>query len=101
VLWRWWVVSLPRLASAARREVPSRVTSEIERLVAIHHGLPKDPETRRILRESSGLSRSQMAKIVGVTRQAIYYWETGARTPSPGQHFDNYVEALQALRGSR
>jgi transcriptional regulator with XRE-family HTH domain len=34
------------------------------------------------LREARGLSVTEVAKILGASRQAVYYWETGKRSPS-------------------
>lgn len=34
-------------------------------------------------RHDSGMSYSEISKAIGVTSQAIYYWEVGERTPSP------------------
>jgi DNA-binding XRE family transcriptional regulator len=55
------------------------------------------PEMRRALRHGAGLSAAQLGEIVGVPRQTICRWELGQRNPS-GRHFDNYIEALDALR---
>lgn len=34
-------------------------------------------------RQDSNKTYPQLSKEIGVTSQAIYYWEVGARTPSP------------------
>lgn len=33
-------------------------------------------------REAKGLTQPQLAELCGVTRQAVYYWESGKREPS-------------------
>jgi transcriptional regulator with XRE-family HTH domain len=41
------------------------------------------PTRLRNLRESRGLSLEGLASRVNVSRQTVWYWETGRRTPSP------------------
>jgi DNA-binding transcriptional regulator YiaG len=55
------------------------------------------PATCRALRESAGLSTEQLARILGVTRQAVSNWETGNRVPR-GPQLAAYLEALTAMR---
>ena len=33
-------------------------------------------------RKAKGLTQPQLAELCGVTRQAVYYWESGKREPS-------------------
>jgi len=33
-------------------------------------------------RKARGLTQPQLAELCGVTRQAVYYWESGKREPS-------------------
>lgn len=58
--------------------------------------LQAEPETRgqaaegvparlSALRQARGLTGEKLAKRVGVSRQALWYWETGRRTPRPEQ----------------
>jgi len=43
---------------------------------------PKDAGERIVAyRATEGLSTGEFAKKVGVTRQSVWYWETGRRTP--------------------
>lgn len=51
------------------------------------------PAVRRQLREAAGLSRPQVAELVGVSAEAIRLWETGERTPS-GEARGRYVDLL-------
>jgi transcriptional regulator with XRE-family HTH domain len=43
------------------------------------------PATLTALRQARGLTGEQLAKRIGVSRQALWYWETGRRTPRPEQ----------------
>lgn len=43
---------------------------------------PRDVGERiSVFREREGLSIEQLAEKLGVSRQAVWYWETGQRTP--------------------
>lgn len=57
------------------------------------------PAARRALRLAAGASIADVADAVGVTRQAISYWELGRRTPR-GEALRRYVAVLDVLRGS-
>jgi len=46
----------------------------------------------RETRESRGLSKTRLARLVGVTRQALILWEQGRRHPRPA-----YAERLEAV----
>jgi DNA-binding XRE family transcriptional regulator len=64
----------------------------------VHLDLPSPAERRR-LRKASGLTQQEMADIVGVTRQAVCQWESGARARPRGPlKLARYVAALRALR---
>jgi len=52
---------------------------------------------RRAIRLAAGVSITQVAQEIGVTRQAVHFWETGIRRPS-GPHLVAYVEILELLR---
>jgi transcriptional regulator with XRE-family HTH domain len=54
-------------------------------------------EMRRALRRGAGLTLSDVAEVVGVTRQAVSWWERGRRTPR-GRNLDAYGDVLRALR---
>ncbi|WP_406360328.1 helix-turn-helix transcriptional regulator [Streptomyces sp. NBC_00715] len=62
----------------------------------IRRDLPSLAE-RRALRQAAGLSTSELAKAIGVSKQAVTSWENGTRNPR-GIHLDRYVDALRALR---
>ncbi len=49
----------------------------------------------KLLRLSLGLSRSELAKKVGLTRQAIYWWETRGVSP------DYFRMMSKRMRGFR
>lgn len=38
----------------------------------------------KALRESLGMTQTQLAEVCGVSRQAVYQWEAGTRNPSKG-----------------
>lgn len=54
------------------------------------------PAERRRLRERAGVSQEDVARVVGVTREAVTRWESGLRTPR-GQRLDQYVQVLHHL----
>lgn len=63
-----------------------------------HRSDPLPPrEMWQALRVAAEMSRSQLAASLGVTRQSIWYWETGRRSPR-GQQRRDYAEALRVLR---
>lgn len=76
-------------------------TQQIAELVSerlrVHADLPSPAERRR-LREASGLSQAELARIIGVSTAAVGHWETGARSNPRGPLLDRYVSALRALR---
>jgi transcriptional regulator with XRE-family HTH domain len=43
------------------------------------------PARLSALRQARGLTGEQLARRIGVSRQALWYWETGRRTPRPEQ----------------
>jgi len=55
------------------------------------------PELRRAIRRAAGLSQADLARSIGVTRQAISWWESDRRRPR-GDLLRTYVAALQMLR---
>jgi DNA-binding transcriptional regulator YiaG len=55
------------------------------------------PSVCRALRKAAGVSLDDVANVVGVSRQAVAYWETGARTPR-GANLTAYLEVLQAFK---
>jgi transcriptional regulator with XRE-family HTH domain len=54
----------------------------------------------RILREEAGLSLSEIAADVGVTKGTIWRWEHGERRPR-GEAARRYVEVLDGLEAQR
>ncbi len=50
--------------------------------------------TIREARERRGLSKTRLARLVGVSRQALILWEHGERHPRPA-----YAERLEAVLG--
>lgn len=54
------------------------------------------PTMRRAIREGAGVSRARLARELGVTANAVGFWEDG-RTPSV-QHLKAYCDILDALK---
>jgi DNA-binding transcriptional regulator YiaG len=54
------------------------------------------PARRRLVRESAGISQSDLARSLGVNASVVCRWESGARTPG-GRHLTSYLEALERL----
>lgn len=57
------------------------------------------PAACRALREEAGVSRDALARAVGVTAGAVYFWESGDRKPR-AQNLSRYIKALTLLRES-
>ena len=74
------------------------VAERIRSRLHIRRELPTPAECRA-LRISSGLTQEELAAAIGVTRQAVTQWETGARSPR-GRLLDAYAEAIATLRES-
>ena len=55
------------------------------------------PAMRKAIREAAGVTRTKVARSVGVTRQAVALWESGRRTPS-GRYLEAYLRVLRLLR---
>jgi transcriptional regulator with XRE-family HTH domain len=55
------------------------------------------PSMRRAIRQSAGLSLTDVARAVGVSRQAVAAWETGKTTPASA-HVSAYAELLRELQ---
>lgn len=72
------------------------ITERIGIRMRLRRDLP-EPAERRKIRETAGLSQQELAAAMGVSRQAVTFWERGERTPR-GQYLDRYVEALRALK---
>lgn len=73
--------------------------NDSESLIAVVRnrlGLP-DLERRLSIRESAGVSATEMARVIGCTRQAVRNWETGRRTPR-GDHLTAYADLLNSLQ---
>lgn len=59
-----------------------------------------DTATRRLIRESAGVSQDELAEALGVTRPTLTRWESGKRRPR-GAAADRYAAALNRLREAR
>ena len=55
------------------------------------------PALRKAIRADAGVPVADMARAVGVSRQAIYRWERGTRTPR-GDAMRAYLAVLDELR---
>jgi DNA-binding transcriptional regulator YiaG len=55
--------------------------------------MPMTPEDVTRVREQLGLTKQQLAKALGMTERAVYYWETGERPITRAIEL-----ALEALR---
>jgi transcriptional regulator with XRE-family HTH domain len=71
------------------------VISIVERKVRAHRGLPP-PALRRALRESAGLTQSEIGEALGVRRESVSRWEAGLRMPR-GDLLIQYAELLESL----
>ena len=64
-------------------------------LARLRRRLPP-PEARRVLRVSSGVSQSVIAREIGVDRATVSRWETGERSPR-AVHLEPYIRLLERL----
>jgi DNA-binding transcriptional regulator YiaG len=69
---------------------------ELTERIRLRRVLPT-PDAARAIRKAAGVSLSDVADVLGVSRQAVSYWEQGARAPR-GRNRDEYVRVLRALR---
>lgn len=77
------------------------VTTPIDVLVAEINAskLLPAPAGRRALRVSAGVSLERVGQACGVTRQAVWTWEHGLRTPR-GENLRRYIQVLAALKAA-
>jgi DNA-binding transcriptional regulator YiaG len=69
---------------------------ELRERIELRSELPP-PSACRALRKSHGLSIGDIARTVGVSRQAIAFWETGERRPQ-GENLSRYAAVIRMLR---
>jgi DNA-binding transcriptional regulator YiaG len=74
---------------------PASAAIELAAYARLRRRLPS-PALRRAIRANAGVSASDVAKAVGVTRNAVGHWERGERTPR-GQVLAAYIEVLEEL----
>jgi DNA-binding transcriptional regulator YiaG len=55
------------------------------------------PALRKALREEARLSKSEIARALGVSAMTIVHWERGTRNPST-KHMTEYVGLLRSLQ---
>lgn len=79
---------------AVERE-PRGQTRDLLATVQARRDLPP-PVMRRAIRQAAGASLRAMADAVGVTPQAIAFWEKDERTPT-GDRLLRYLEVLRSL----
>lgn len=71
--------------------------AEIRTRAASALSLPP-PDVWRSIRVAARVTIPEMASLVGVSRQTVYFWESGERRPS-GARLTKYAEALRTCRG--
>ena len=72
----------------------SMITELVERVEA-RRDLPP-PAVRRAMRKAARVSLDEVGAAVGVTGQAVWWWETGDREPN-AENLRRYLEVLRAL----
>lgn len=75
----------------------SEQESEIRARVASALSLPP-PDVRKSIRVAARVTIPEMASLVGVSRQTVYFWESGKRHPT-GVRLTKYAAALRTCRG--
>lgn len=68
--------------------------SDLAAAVRVRADLASD--AAREAREAAGITAADMARALGVSRQAVSSWETGTAVPTP-EHALAYGKALAAL----
>jgi len=76
-------------------ELGARTQADLIASVRARRNLPP-PVMRRAIRLAANTSLRAVAEAVGVTPQAVAFWEQGDRTPA-GQRLVRYVEVLRSL----
>jgi DNA-binding XRE family transcriptional regulator len=75
----------------------AKATADLLRLRLKDHDDLPPPQLCRALRRARNLTQRDIADAVGVTRQAIALWESGARVPR-GERLERYADAMRVLR---
>jgi DNA-binding transcriptional regulator YiaG len=75
------------------------LTTAIDVLAAEIAASKELPSTaaRRALRVSARVSLARVGDVCGVTRQAVWAWEQGTRTPR-GEHLRRYLQVLAVFK---
>jgi transcriptional regulator with XRE-family HTH domain len=73
--------------------------SELLERVQNRRRLP-EPQLRRLIRQSAGISLADVADALGVTRSAVSRWETGDREPRDAS-VEAYADLLARLASSK
>jgi DNA-binding transcriptional regulator YiaG len=71
------------------------IDDEVLARIKLRRRLPP-PSMRRQLREQAGVSQSDIAAVVGVSRECVSMWESGPRVPR-GQNLERYLAFLERL----
>ena len=92
----WRALWFPRHCGAVPATAShTAAAAAVARQFNIRRTLPP-PGMRRALREANGLTTTDLATPLGVTRQSISKWESGKRTPR-GELLKAYVAVLEEL----
>lgn len=75
--------------------VPTPITAKL----SARRRLPV-PAMRRAVRLDAGLTQTDVAEVVGVSRESVARWESGARNPR-GDALLVYVDLLDQLRSDQ
>jgi DNA-binding XRE family transcriptional regulator len=96
--WRIWVFhrrilgrTIIGMSTVSHLDVAARVAAR-----QAARNLP-EPADRQRIREAAGLTRSDVAELIGVTRQCVWAWENGRIRPQ-GQRGTDYAVLLRELR---
>lgn len=55
------------------------------------------PEVRRQLRLAAGITQSELAEVLDVSRPEVSRWESGQRSPRHGNNLERYLAVLDRL----
>lgn len=86
-----------RLTIVANMVNMTSAADELVSRVRLRQQLPQ-PRVCRAIREAHGVTQTELATAIGVSRQTLIHWEQGQRAPRR-ESAERYAQVLLALQG--